>query len=45
LASDIDPAYKAAFDLAAAAGVTVLAQGCKIDPTGITLADPIPFRA
>lgn len=44
LAGDIDPAYKAAFDQAAAAGVTVLAQGCKIDPTGIILGDPIPFR-
>ena len=45
LAGDIDPAYKAAFDLAARAGVTVLAQRCKIDPAGITLSDPIPFRA
>lgn len=45
LASDIDPAYKAAFDRAAEAGVTVLAQACKIGPTGITLGDPIPFRA
>lgn len=44
LAGDIDPAYKRAFDLAAAAGVTVLAQACRIDPTAITLGDPIPFR-
>jgi sugar fermentation stimulation protein A len=44
LAGDIDPAYKTAFDQAAAAGVTVLAQACKIDPKGITLGDPIPFR-
>jgi len=44
LASDIDPAYRCAFDLAAKAGVTVLAQACKIDPTAITLGDPIPFR-
>jgi sugar fermentation stimulation protein A len=45
LASDIDPAYRAAFDLAAKAGVTVLAQGCEISPHAITLADPIPFQA
>ena len=44
LAGDIDPAYKRAFDLAAAAGVTGLAQACRIDPTAITLGDPIPFR-
>ena len=45
LAGDIDPTYKAAFAAASAAGVTVLAQACKIDPKGITLGDPIPFRA
>ncbi len=44
LAADIDPAYKAAFDAASARGVTVLAQACKIDPSGIALGDPIPFR-
>ena len=44
LASDIDPAYQAAFDRAAKAGVTVRAQGCQISPKGITLADPIPFQ-
>lgn len=44
LAGDIDPAYRAAFDQAAEAGVTVLAQACKIDPKGIILGDPIPFR-
>ncbi|WP_400085435.1 DNA/RNA nuclease SfsA [Yoonia sp. R78084] len=44
LAGDIDPAYKAAFDHAADAGVIVLAHACRIDPTGITLGDPIPFR-
>jgi sugar fermentation stimulation protein A len=44
LAGDIDPTYKAAFDQAAAAGVTMLAQTCRIDPMGITLGDPIPFQ-
>ncbi|MCK0095884.1 DNA/RNA nuclease SfsA [Yoonia sp. F2084L] len=45
LAGDIDPAYKAAFDSAAAAGVIVLAQSCIISPAAITLGPPIPFRA
>lgn len=44
LADDIDPAYSAAFAHAERAGVTVLAQACQIDPEGITLGDPIPFR-
>lgn len=44
LASDIDPAYQAAFDHAMSAGVTVLAQSCRISPQGIALGDPIPFR-
>ena len=44
LAGDIDPAYKTAFDTATAAGVTVLAQGCHIDPLRITLSDPIAFQ-
>lgn len=44
LARDIDPIYKAAFDKATAAGVTVLAQSCQIDPKAITLGDPIPFQ-
>lgn len=44
LASDIDPAYRAAFDLAMDAGVHVLAYGCTISPKGISLADPLPFR-
>ncbi|MEJ8561733.1 DNA/RNA nuclease SfsA [Yoonia sp. GPGPB17] len=44
LASDIDPAYKAAFDSATAAGVTVLAQSCMISPAAITLGRTIPFR-
>jgi len=44
LASDIDPAYRAAFDRAHAAGVQVLAQACRITPQAITLGDPIPFQ-
>lgn len=44
LASDIDPTYRAAFDQAAQAGVTVLAQSCQISPKMIGLGDPIPFR-
>ena len=44
LAGDIDPAYRAAFDQAHAAGVQVLAQSCRISPQGIDLGDPIPFR-
>lgn len=44
LAGDIDPTYKAAFDSAAAAGVTVLAQSCKISPAAITLGPSIAFR-
>ncbi len=45
LAGDIDPTYKAAFDQAAAAGVTVLAQACQISPQAITLGKPLRFRA
>lgn len=44
LAGDIDPTYKAAFAEAENAGVTVLAQTCKISPTQITLGHPIPFK-
>lgn len=44
LASDIDPAYRAAFDLAVGAGVKVLAYGCSISPQGILLGGPLPFR-
>ena len=44
LAGDIDPAYRAAFDRARAAGVEVLAQACQISPQAITLGEPLPFR-
>lgn len=42
LAADIDPAYAAAFD--AANSVEVIALGCKIDPLGVTVADPLAFQ-
>ena len=44
LATDIDPVYRVAFDQAAAAGVKVCAQRCKISPKGIWLGDPIAFK-
>lgn len=43
LAADIDPTYAKAFTAAQVAGVTVLAQGCTINPDSITLADPMRF--
>jgi sugar fermentation stimulation protein A len=42
LASDLDPAYAAAFDAARAAGVEMLCHGTEITTGGIHLADPIP---
>lgn len=44
LASDIDPAYRAAFDHAMQAGVTVLAYRCNITPLGVSLGPTLPFR-
>ena len=43
LAADIDPAYASAFSKARAAGVQVLALGCRISPDEITLGVPLPF--
>lgn len=43
LASDIDPAYRAAFDAAGAAGVEVLACGTRISPEGVWLDAALPF--
>jgi sugar fermentation stimulation protein A len=43
VASDIDPAYAAALAAASAAGVEVLAYGCRVWPQGIELAGPLPF--
>ncbi|HEY2113369.1 MAG TPA: DNA/RNA nuclease SfsA [Dongiaceae bacterium] len=42
-AGDIDPAYAAALAAASAAGVEVLAYGCRVWPQGIELAGPLPF--
>ncbi len=39
---DLDPAYALAFDRARAAGVEMLAYGCRISTQEIALADPIP---
>ncbi len=43
LAPDIDPTYAATFQRARAAGVQVLAYGCDISPTQITIGAPLPF--
>ena len=45
LASDIDPAYAAAFDRAQTAGVEAMALRCAISQVGITLGGPLPFQA
>lgn len=44
LARDLDPAYGAAFDAAAQAGVTTLAQACQVTPQAITLGPQLSFR-
>ncbi|WP_341367902.1 DNA/RNA nuclease SfsA [Yoonia sp. BS5-3] len=44
LAADIDPTYAKAFAQARAAGVTVMAHGCKISPQAITLAGATPVQ-
>ncbi len=43
IARDIDPNYGEALDKARAAGVEILAYGCKLTPEGITLAKPVAF--
>ncbi len=43
LATDIDPTYAETFQRAQAAGVKVLAYGCDISPTEITIGRPLPF--
>lgn len=45
LAGDIDPAYAAAFATARAAGVEVMAMGCRITPEGVFVGDALPFTA
>lgn len=44
LARDVDPGYGAAFDLAAAAGVEMLALRCRLSTTAITADKLIPIR-
>lgn len=44
MAEDLDPAYARAFEAARAAGVEMLCHGTRIDPTGITLAGPLPVE-
>ena len=44
LAADLDPGYARAFASATAAGVEVLALGCRLDPEGIRIAAPLPFH-
>lgn len=43
LARHIDPAYGAAFDRAAAAGVGMAALRCRVDAAGITAGTPVPI--
>jgi sugar fermentation stimulation protein A len=43
LARDIDPAYAAAFDNAAKAGVEMLAYGCSVLPDEVTVTERIPI--
>ena len=42
VAGDIDPAYAAAFDLARAEGVEMLAWRCDVSLRGIAIAAPVP---
>jgi sugar fermentation stimulation protein A len=43
--ADLDPAYAKGLTEAAAAGVEVLAYRCVITPSGVTLADRVPWRS
>ncbi|MEZ5905018.1 MAG: DNA/RNA nuclease SfsA [Geminicoccaceae bacterium] len=43
IAADIDPAYAAAFELARAAGVAILACRCKLNHCAITITEGIPM--
>lgn len=45
LARDIDPAYSAAFDEAASAGVEALVYMCELSPEGIEVTRKIPFSS
>ncbi len=43
LARDVDPVYGAAFDKAQAAGVEMLAYGCRVTREGVTVSDRVPI--
>lgn len=43
IARDIDPGYGEALDAARKHGVEIVAYGCKLTPTSITLAKPLEF--
>ena len=45
LAGDVDPAYTAAFAKARAAGVEMIAYGCRLSPQEIAVAGRIPILA
>lgn len=45
VAADIDPAYAEACAAAREAGVEIHAYGCRVDPRGIVITDPIPVVA
>lgn len=45
LARDVDAAYGAAFDAAAAAGVEMLAYSCKLSPQEIAIDKRVPLKA
>ena len=44
LASDLDPAFAAAFDAAAAQGVEVLVYGCEVSPERVSIARPLASK-
>ncbi|CCQ74764.1 DNA/RNA nuclease SfsA [Magnetospira sp. QH-2] len=44
VAADIDPAYDAALKAATKAGVEALCYTCKLTPSGITVAHPLPIE-
>jgi sugar fermentation stimulation protein A len=43
-AEDVDPAYVAAFKLAAAAGVEAIALRCRVTPEEIAVEKPVPIK-
>ncbi len=45
VAADIDAYYDESFATAVAEGVEVLAYSCKIEPTGLLVADPVPLKS